>query len=148
MASYSFLDVSATLVGPGGVVSLGFGAAVAEEGITVDMEEDKDRMMTGADGSVMHTLHASKQGTATIRLLKTSPMNALLQVMYDLQSLTSATWGLNTLVISQTAVGDIVSCRSVAFRRQAPITYAKDANIQEWAFNCGQIDRVLGVYAG
>jgi hypothetical protein len=144
MTAYSFSDVNATIVGPGGIVSLGNGAAPAEEGITIDMEEDKDRMVVGADGTPMHTLHAGKQGMATIRLLKQSPANALLQAMYDIQTLSSATWGINTLVVSNTAAGDIITCRSVAFRRQAPITYAKDANVNEWQFHCGAIDRVLG----
>lgn len=145
MTAYSFADVSATIIGPGGVVSLGAGAATAEEGITIDMEEDKDRLVVGADGTPMHTLHAGKQGTITVRLLKQSPTNALLQTMYDLQTLSSATWGINTLVVSNTAAGDIITARAVAFRRQAPITYSKDANVNEWGFNAGLIDRVLGV---
>lgn len=144
MTTYSFVDVQATLVGPGGVIPLGYGAAVAEEGISIEQEEDKDRMVVGADGTPMHTLHAGKQGTATIRLLKQSPTNALLQAMYDFQTLSSANWGINILVISNVASGDIVSCRAVAFRRQSPLTYAKDANVNEWAFNVGMIDRVLG----
>lgn len=35
--SYSFADVTGTLVGPGGVVDLGHGSAVGEEGIKISM---------------------------------------------------------------------------------------------------------------
>jgi len=145
MTAYSFVDVQATLSGPGGVISLGAGAGNADEGITIDMEEDKDRMQGGADGTVMHSLHAGKMGTMTVRLLKTSPTNARLQQMYDLQTTSSALWGINVIVVSNTALGDVTSGRAAAFRRQAPNTYAKDGNIMEWGFNVGYIDRILGV---
>ena len=39
----------------------------------------------------MHSLHADKSGTITVNLLKTSPTNAKLSVMYNAQSLSSAT---------------------------------------------------------
>ncbi len=32
-------------------------------------------MTVGADGEVMHSLHAGKSGTITVTLLKTSPVN-------------------------------------------------------------------------
>jgi hypothetical protein len=146
VVAYSFVDVNATLVGPGGVVSLGNGSGAAEEGITIEQAEDKDTMTIGADGTPMHSLHAGKQGTVTIRLLKTSPSNQLLQLMYDFQQLSSAVWGQNVLVITQVASGDVTSCRSVAFRRSPTLTYAKDGGTQEWGFNAGLIDRALGSY--
>ena len=144
MVAYSFEDVNATIVGPGGAITLGNGSGAAEEGITIDMEEDKDRMTIGADGSVMHSLHAGKAGTMTFRILKTSPTNALLQAMYDLQTTSSALWGINVIMVSNIANGDNVAGRSVAFRRQSPLVYAKDGNINEWPFNAGMIDRILG----
>ena len=60
---YSFMDVSATIAGVGGVVDLGYGASVAEEGISIVQTEDRNLMTVGADGEVMHTLRAGKSGT-------------------------------------------------------------------------------------
>ena len=144
--AYSFVDVMATLTGPGGIVSLGNGAGTAEEGITIEQAEDKDTMTIGADGTPMHSLHAGKHGTVTIRLLKTSPANALLQLMYDAQSLSSALWGQNVLLVTHISSGDLASARSVAFRRSPTLTYAKDGGINEWGFNAGLIDRVMGFW--
>jgi len=138
------LDVAATIVGPGGSFSLGYGSGNAEEGITVEMVEDKNTMTIGADGSVMHSLHAGNGGTVTVRFLKTAPTNAQLSAMYDFQRVSSALWGNNTIVISDPARGDQTSCRNVAFKRQPTVTYAKDGGVQEWAFDCGQIDVLLG----
>jgi hypothetical protein len=69
------MDVTATLAGPTGDIDLGYGSANAEEGITVTMTEAKNTMTIGADGEVMHSLHAGKAGTITVTLLKTSPVN-------------------------------------------------------------------------
>lgn len=49
-------------------------------------------MTVGADGEVMHSLHAGKSGTITVTLLKTSPVNKKLSLMYNAQSQSSATW--------------------------------------------------------
>ncbi|MEM0404003.1 DUF3277 family protein [Escherichia coli] len=66
MATYSFLDVTASLIGPTGVIDLGQGSANSEEGITQTMGGNKNTMTIGADGEVMHSLHADKSGTITV----------------------------------------------------------------------------------
>ena len=86
MATYSFLDVTASIAGPGGNFSLGNGSGNSEEGITVTMTEDKNTMTIGADGSAMHSLHAGKSGTVSVRLLKTSPVNKQLMTLYNYQT--------------------------------------------------------------
>jgi hypothetical protein len=58
MGVYSFLDVSATISGPGGTFSIGSDAGVAEEGITTAYTGEKNTMTIGADGAGMHSLHA------------------------------------------------------------------------------------------
>ena len=78
MSSYSFMDTLNALTSDDGVVDLGYGAAIAEEGITFAMAGDKNTMTIGADGEGMHSLHADNSGQVTIRLLKTSPANAKL----------------------------------------------------------------------
>ena len=144
MPTYSFLDVNASLVGPGGAINLGAGAATAEEGITIEPTEDIDTMTIGADGTPMHSLHANKSGIVTVRLLKTSPVNQQLSQMYDFQTASSATHGQNIISVSNAVSQDIITCQSVAFKRAPNITYAKDGGMNEWAFHCGIIDRLLG----
>jgi len=142
--TYSFMDVAATITGPGGTFSLGYGSGNAEEGITIEMTEDKNTMTVGADGSVMHSLHCGNSGTVTIRYLKTSTTNNQMQQMYDYQRVTAANWGQNTIVISDPARGDQISCRGCAFRRFPNVAYAKDGGLQEWSFQAAFIDSVLG----
>lgn len=141
---YSFLNVVATFAGPGGILNLAAGAAVAEEGITIEAATDKNVMTIGSDGKGQHSLIADDSGTVTIRLLKTSPLNAALALMYDLQSASSSVWGQNVLTIVDTARLDANVCQSVAFKKKPTITYAKEAGMMEWTFDSININSVLG----
>lgn len=144
--TYSFLNVQATIVGPGGSFNIGQGAGIAEEGITVERANDKGTMTIGADGTGMHSLHADKSGTVTVRLLKTSPQNAKLMAMYDLQTADSRLYGQNVITITDTGSNDSTGCRGVGFKKAPTLTYAKEGQMMEWSFNAIAIDSVLGTY--
>lgn len=146
MSTYSFIDVSASLTGPTGSIDLGYGSANSEEGITVVMAEAKNTMTVGADGEVMHSLHAGKSGTITVMLLKTSPVNKKLSLMYNAQSQSSATWGNNVIVVRNKVSGDISTARSCAFQKQPDHANAKVGNTVSWVFDCGKIDQLLGEF--
>lgn len=137
--TYSFLDAQSAISGPGGSFSLS-GVGNAEEGITFEMEGDKNSMTGGADGSTMHNLHASQRGTVTVRLLKTSPANGLLQALYNSQAASSASWGKNAITLNDTGRGDSITATQVAFARQPNLTYAVDGGTNEWIFHAGRID--------
>ncbi len=143
MFTYSFLDVQASIVGPGGSFSIGSGAGAAEEGITVEMSEDKNTMVMGADGTPMHSLHGGKGATVTVRLLKTSPVNANLSQMYALQTESSSLHGANVLVIKNNVTGDQITCRACAFKKFPTQTYAKEGGMIEWTFDAGIVDQSL-----
>ncbi|MFJ7312520.1 phage structural protein [Pseudomonas sp. NPDC098747] len=146
MSSYSFLDVVATLVGAGAIIDLGAGSANAEEGITISAAGDKNTMTIGADGEGMHSLHADKSGTVTLRFLKTSPQNAKLMLLYDAQSLSSTLWGMNVITIFNSASKDTTVCRKCAFKKRPDLSYKKDGDIIEWVFDVVKIDSLLGFY--
>ncbi len=144
--TYSFIDVQANIVGPGGSFPLGYGSANAEEGITIAAAGDKNTMTVGADGEVMHSLHADKSGQVTVRLLKTSPVNAQLQALYDAQTLDSRLHGKNIITVTQSVSGDVTACRWCAFKKKPDLNYRKDGDLVEWVFDAGKIDSILGQY--
>ncbi|MES4611420.1 MAG: phage structural protein [Ewingella sp.] len=146
MPTYSFIDVSASMSGPTGIIDLGYGAQNAEEGITVAMAEAKNTMTIGSDGEVMHSLHAGKAGTVTITLLKTSPVNKKLSLAYNAQSQSSALWGNNVFVIRNSASGDLVTIRSAAFQKQPDWNNPKVAGTVAWVFDGGKVDELLGEF--
>lgn len=142
-ATYSFLDVQGSITGPGIAAQLGNGAGVAKEGISVEMLEEKDLMTIGADGEIMHSLRGSNAGRITVRLLKTSPTNAVLSQAYNFQKSSSANWGKNVMRFSNTVVGDVITADTIAFAKQTGITYAEDASMNEWTFY-GRVNMLLG----
>lgn len=147
MSTYAFKDVTATLVGPTGFLNFGFGSGVSDEGITIEMNGEKNSMTIGADGEGMHSLHADKSGTVSVSLLQTSPLNAKMQAMYDAQTLTPALHGQNLIVVRNTQSGDVTTCRECAFKKKPPAAYKKDGVMTVWTFDAIKIDTVLGTYA-
>jgi len=147
MPTYSFLDVTASIAGPSGSFNLGYGEAVADEGIVTAMAGDKNTMTVGADGEGMHSLHADKSGQVTLRYLKTAPVNAKLMAMYDAQTLSSSLHGQNLITIRNTASGDTTTARQCAFKKKPDLRYAKDGDIVEWVFDSVKIDTILGIYS-
>lgn len=144
MATYSFQNVQASIIGPGGSFSLGYGSDNAEEGISVSMFEDKNTMMVGADGGVMHSMHAGRAGTITVRLFKTSPVNKQLTDLYRFQTGSPANHGGNTIRIADTVRGDVITGQKAAFRKLPDNAFAKNGNVMEWVFDVGVIDQILG----
>jgi ribosomal protein S11 len=146
MSTYSFLNVQASLAGPGALINLGQGAANAAEGITIARAGDRNKMVIGADGNGMNTLIADKSGQVTVRLLKTSPQNAALMAAYNAQQLSSTTWGQNVITVTQSGVGDIHTCRECAFKKVPDMNYKAEGDTVEWMFDAVKIDSVLGTY--
>jgi len=144
MATYSFLDVTAAIQGAGGSINLAAGAGSAEEGITIEAMEDKSIMTIGADGAGMHSLVANEASTVTVRLLKTSPINAQLSQMYNTQTASSALHGRNTITVRDSIRGDSITMTEVAFKKRPAINYAKEGGAVEWTFDAIKTTTVLG----
>lgn len=144
MAVYSFLNTVAAIAGPGAAFNLGTGAAVAEEGISIEPSTDKNVMTIGADGKGQHSLIADDSCTITIRLLKTSPVNALLMALYDAQSASSSIWGQNVITVSNTGLNDYTVIQACAFKKKPTLTYAKEGGMMEWTFDGIKATSILG----
>lgn len=143
--SYSFLDVQASIAGPGGNFPLsGDRVGIAQEGITVTPTGDKNVMTVGADGAAMHSLLADQSGAITVTLLRTCPVNRLLQNLYNYQSKSSSTWGRNTITIRDVARGDTITCQEVAFGKAPDLAFANEGGTFAWTFHAGKIERQLG----
>lgn len=141
--AYAFQNVQASIIGPGGNLNLGFGSGAAEEGITVEMVEEKGDTKVGADGLIMQSLRASRLGRITFRVLKTSPVNSQLDAMYNMQQTLSSLWGNNVIRVADVVRGDVVLGTQMAFTKRPNLTYAKDGNVNEWVFT-GNVDERLG----
>jgi hypothetical protein len=145
---YSFVDTYASITGPGGSVQLASGAGAAEEGISIEPIEDNVSTHFGADGSWAHSLNPVKGYRITVRLLKTSPTNALLDAMYALQKTSSLLTGQNFFQLNNVTSGDVLTGQGVAFTKHPGNTFAKVAGMLDWEFTAGALDSVLGAGVG
>jgi hypothetical protein len=147
LAVYTFGDVYGMLAGPGGSIPFGMGYGSAEEGITFEQLEDKDKMTVGAGGDVLHSLVLNDSAKCGIHFLKTSPLNAAFNAMFELQKSSSLFWGKNLISVANPITGDQNTGYQTAFVRRPGNTYAKDPNQILWEFNIGSLFVVLGTGA-
>jgi len=141
--TYSFADFQAAIDAPNGTFSLSEGG-IADEGITIAMRDPKNTMVSGADGSVMHSLRVASTGTITIRVQKTGVLNALLMDLYNFQTTSSAFHGRNVISASNPVAGDSFTARACAFQKLPDNVNATEGGMQEWVFDCGHISQKLG----
>lgn len=146
--TYSFLDVQCSINGPGGSFNLGSGSGASEEGIEIAPNTEIDHLVIGADGAGMHSLIADKSGKVTVNLLKTSPVNQQLSLMLATQRASGATWGQNTITLTNTSSGDVVTCQQAAFVKPPDLKYSKEGGMNKWEFNATIIDIGLGAGPG
>lgn len=145
--TYSFIDVKASITGPGGSFSLcGDSEGVAEEGIRIEPVDSKNTMTIGADGTGMHNLHGGNPATVTLVLLKNSPVNQQLMDMYNAQRVSSATWGKNVITIVNRATDDTSSIQFAAFHNPPSIQNQKDGGTNSWVFDAINVEHKLGKY--
>lgn len=140
--TYSFLSVSAAISGPNGSFNLSHGNT--EGGISVTMRGPKNTLTIGADGSGMNSLHADNSCTVTVRLLKVSPVNTMLNGMYEQDRQAPQVWGQNVITIRDINLGDVLSIKGCAFSKQPDVTYDKEGPALEWTWDGAQVVETLG----
>jgi hypothetical protein len=143
MSTYSFLSVAASVVGPGLNAQIGATSGAAKDGLSTSFDEDKTKITTGADGSIMTTLNASQTGKITVRLLKTSPLNAILSAAYNFQRVSAANTGQNLVRVVDKARGDVVTGRQMSFLKFPDNSWGEEGPILEWTFQ-GIVNETLG----
>lgn len=126
MSTYSFNEISASLIGPGGAISLRYVSGNTNEGITIAKAGGND-----------------KSGTITLAYDRKSPVNAQLQALYDAQSLDARLRGRNLITLTNPATGDVTACRSCAFSEVPDLS---KNGIMRWVFSASKIDTILGAY--
>lgn len=143
--AYDFLANQLTITGPGGSFLIaGPDTASAEEGFTIEMANEQNVATDGADGSVMMSKMATRRARLTVRLQKTSPVNAQLNALYIFQRSSSANWALNVITHRDVWRGDNNNMTQCAFARHPSVVYAARGNTNEWVFDVGIWDPLLG----
>jgi len=106
---HSFGDSEATIYGPGGSFRLGDDPT---ESITI-RDSDTYKSKSGADGFI-ERIHKAGPTYITVKLLKTSLVNALLSQLHQVNHQSPANWGRNTIKIVRLGE-DVTTCEALAF---------------------------------
>lgn len=142
VAAYSFADVTLAVAGPNNLNAYITGEA--EEGFSIEFEGQKNTMMVGAGGDVMHSLRVAQPGRLLIRVLKTSSSNKILSDAWIYQVGSAATHGKMTWTVTDAANADLWVLTGVAFNNHTNGAWATVGNAQEWTLDCGRITPKLG----
>lgn len=142
--TYSFANVDCAIVGPNGTFSMGFGAGIDEGGITAELTEVRGAQRAGADGQAMTTLYTGKLGKITIRVQKTSPLNAFLSALYNADASDATQYGQNTIACRDSSLLDVIAGAQCGIEKHASQTYGKEGPMNEWVFLVGTLNFVLG----
>lgn len=140
--TYSFASFSCYIAGPNG--SFNLSAGNTEGGISFSRRASKNTLTVGADGRGQNALHAENSGTITVRLLKTSPANAMLQAMYDSDRSNPSVWGQNVITGRDTNLGDNHTGNLCAFQKFPDVVYDKEGAALEWVFDVADLQSNLG----
>jgi Protein of unknown function (DUF3277) len=145
--AYSFLQNTLVISGPNGNFTIGGpDTAGADEGFSWMFSEDANIQEGGSDGSTQNSMAATQRGKLRLTLQKASPINQKLQQMYAADRANGGiNWGQNTLTHRDIGRGDFIVGVQCAFTKFPNITAAKAAGNNEWEFDVGNIDPILGM---
>lgn len=141
--TYSFLDVQATISGPGGMADIK-SSGVSEEGITITQVSPKDVMTIGAAGNGMHTLVGTDAARVEVSMLKTAPGNSVFNTLYNFGKQSSANWGQLQFTVQNPVTGDSITLLGGAFEKQADVRYAGQQTLMVWPMLFISRDDILG----
>lgn len=143
---YTFLNAIAGYTDSlGNMLDFSAGNGVAEEGMTIEWDEDKVSITRGADGDWMYNLHAASGGIFTIRALRTSPLNYYLSNIYTKTTAGGATVGTGIITGGDVQRGESFNCVGCQIRRHSAFTSAKEGPGLEWVFLVGKLSAKLGI---
>ena len=144
--AYSFLNFEGTVndQAGGGSCNIGAGAGIAPEGVSFAYDDAKVTKTIGADGTPMFSLHATKGGKATVRFLKTSPNNAIMNEIFRFGIASSANIGQILITGGDPTRGDSVTAQQCAIMKQTDLVYNVEGPAMEWTLEVGILDIILG----
>lgn len=136
--TYSFEDVTCSLnhsaVGAASTTGAGMGS------ITVSMAGDRTAHDIAADGTVMISKLANKNGTIALAIQQTSELNKYLLRWYNyIDSAKASEWAGMNITIKSNNLGDITTCTGVSPQKLADRPYQAQGQQITWTLMCAEI---------
>lgn len=102
--------------------------------IVAERTDDLNMMTPGAQGDTAITMKRNENGTVTITLLQTSPTNAYLSQIANIDRQSGQ--GVVSLAIKDHESGTTAGASTAKLQKHANIEYSNEATTREWVFLC------------
>lgn len=136
-AAYSFLDLVCIVAG----IPL-YGFADGNDAIIVKRRNPVGTLTVGSDGFGTFAKNADKSYEITIKLMDTSPSNAVLQDILDTSDFIGTVFV--PVQIQNLSALDSVNCAGATVSVQPDLQAGKDSNVREWVL----VTNAAEVYIG
>ena len=100
--------------------------------INAEYNEDLYALKVGADGEATRSRNNNNSGRVTLTLLATSPSNAALSSLFNLDLFTPGAVGTGPLLIKDRSGSTIVSAETAWIVKPPAMEFAREASEREW----------------
>ena len=136
--TYSFEDVTCSFEHSGVGAASSTGAGIGS--ISIAMANDKTAHDVAADGTVMISKIAGKNGTVAITVQQTSQLHKYFMKWYNYVDTAAASeWAGMTITIKSNNLGDSTVCTGVSPQKLADRPYQAQGQQVTWNFMCAEI---------
>lgn len=136
--TYSFEDVTCSFEHPGVGAASSTGAGIGS--ISIAMANDKTAHDVAADGAVMISKLAGKNGTVAISVQQTSQLHKYFMKWYNyVDTAPASEWASMTITIKSNNLGDSSVCVGVSPQKLADRPYQAQGQQVTWNLMCAEI---------
>ena len=123
----------------GGYIIDGF---VDGDFVSAEKAGDAFAMKSGADGFVTRVAQNHPEGSITIKLMQSSPANAVLQTLYQADEATGQ--AAFPVTVKDLFGGDLVTTSQAWFRKIPNFSKGRDIGENEWVLDCADLTIIHG----
>lgn len=138
-STYSFLDLVGSIHSPvmrSDYIFTGEGAG----SVTVTKSQERTAQDVAADGSVMVSKVAGNNGTVTIEVQQTSPLQKWLENWFHyLENADTSDWASTTMLLSNKSTGEDIICTGVSPQKEADKPYQAQGQRVSWTLMCADV---------
>jgi hypothetical protein len=138
------VSATPTATSPGAPAHRVSGWGEGEDVFMGERLEDAISHKMGADGKMSPNINANRAGKITIKLMETSPSNAVLRYINALQEGGSQSFAPINVLFQGITTGDSVGGVSGYIQKVADIKRGNGVNEQEWVIVVEEYDVLLG----
>jgi len=129
-------------------VTVAIGAILIEDGwadgefLTIEMNEDAFNFVHSTDGMVTRGRNNNQSAVATVKLLQSSPSNAALAALYNLDLITANGAGIVPFLVKDGSGDSIYEAEECCIQRPPNVSFDRSPTSREWQIYIPKLRRL------